>query len=207
MEIISDNQKETTAHKSETHHLNKLVVIPLLITTLALSMACSLFHSEKDESSYQQEVIGMLATQDDPEPAATEASGFAQEPEYQSRESQSPAVKPETQGVNEYSVSVQNFSCTCQENSGSVTQELRVSDDQLEIVEADGSLQTYEKTGENTYKRSWMGYYILVENGQDTKVDREESVVITLTDDGYIMEHYSGTDGSPCCLHTFTHAE
>lgn len=207
MEKIPNNKYEATAHKSEAYYVNKHVVISLLITILIFSVACSLFNSEKDESSFQREVIGMLATKDGSEPAITEASGSAQEPVYQSEESQSSAVKPEPQGVKEYSVSAQNFSCTCQEVSGYVTQELRVMDNQLEIVEADGSVQTYEKTGENTYKRSWMGYYLLVEDGKETKVDREESVVITLTENGYIIGQYSGTESSPCCTHTFTHAE
>lgn len=207
MEKIPGNQYEPMAHETKAHPMNKHVVISFLIAILMFSVACSLFHSEKDESAYQQEVIGMLATKDGSEPATTEASGSAQEPGYQSEESQSSAVKPEPQGVKEYSVSAQNFSCTCQEVSGYVTQELRVMDNQLEIVEADGSVQAYEKTGENTYKRSWMGYYILVEDGKRTKVDREESVVITLTENGYIMEQYSGTEGSACCSHTFTQAE
>jgi hypothetical protein len=207
MGTIPNSKYESTTHNSEAHHMNRHVVISLLIAILAFSVACSLFHGEKDESSFQQEIVGMLATKDGSEPATTEVSGSAQEPEYQPGESQRSAVKPEMQGVKEYSVSAQNFSCICQEVSGYVTRELRVVDDQLEIVGADGSVQRYEKTGENTYKRSWMGYSILVEDGKRTKVDREESVVVTLTENGYIMEQYSGTEGSACCSHTFTQAE
>ncbi len=64
--------------------------------------------------------------------------------------------------------------------------------------------QVYEKTGGSSYKRSWMGYYILVVDGKDTQVDEERSVVMTLTDTGYTMEDFQGTSAFPCCIHTFT---
>jgi len=111
-----------------------------------------------------------------------------------------------TAGIKEFSVTAQDFTCICQVD-GNVNVELRVNGDQLEVVDSSGGMQVYDKIGENTYKRSWMGYYILKVDGKDTTVDEEKSVVITLTDDGYIMEHYSGTESSPCCIHTFTRTD
>jgi hypothetical protein len=86
---------------------------------------------------------------------------------------------------------------------GDVSQALSVKGDQLFLGTGEGE-QVYEKIGANTYKRSWMGYYILNVDGIDTKVDEERSDVIILTANGYIMEHYQGSNSSPCCVHTFT---
>lgn len=146
----------------------------------------------------------MLATGDVSEPVTTEAPVSAQEPVQQSGQPQDSEPVTVDSGQKGYSVSAENFSCKCQEVSGIVTRELRVTDDHLEIVEADGEVVPYEKIGENTYRRSWMGYYILIENGQETKVDREESVVVTLTEKGYTKSQFHGDEGSPCCIHTFT---
>jgi hypothetical protein len=53
-----------------------------------------------------------------------------------------------------------------------------------------------------------MGYYILVSTtgGQEveTRVDEERHDVIILTKDGFISEHYQGSESSACCFHTFT---
>ena len=46
----------------KAHHANKYAAIFLLIMILTFSIACSLFNSEKDESSFQQEIIGMETT-------------------------------------------------------------------------------------------------------------------------------------------------
>ena len=66
----------------------------------------------------------------------------------------------------------------------------------------------YDKIAENTYKRSYMGYYILEsgegENITQTQVDEERHDVIIITDNGFISEHYQGDEGSPCCYHTFS---
>lgn len=114
-----------------------------------------------------------------------------------------PESAPDSVGTNEYTVSAQDFSCICRVD-GNVNVELRVNGDQLEIIDPGGNVQVYDKIGENTYKRSWMGYYISVVDGQETRVDEEKSVVVILTDTGYIMEHYSGSEGSACCIHTFS---
>ncbi|MDP3450157.1 MAG: hypothetical protein Q8R87_06225 [Anaerolineaceae bacterium] len=46
-----------------------------------------------------------------------------------------------------------------------------------------------------------MGYYILVDTTVDpqveTRVDEEQHDIIILTKDGFISEHYQGTESSP----------
>jgi DNA-binding response OmpR family regulator len=37
-----------------------------------------------------------------------------------------------------------------------------------------------------------------------TKVDEEQRDILKITDDGFVLEHYKGTESSPCCYHTFT---
>lgn len=112
-------------------------------------------------------------------------------------------AKPDGNGEKDYSVSATNFGCTCQVDGNTITAELKIEGDQLEYA---GNM--YNRISENTYERSYMGYYILVSGEGDqkteTKVDEERSDVIIITPDGFISEHYQGTDGSPCCYHTFT---
>jgi hypothetical protein len=87
-----------------------------------------------------------------------------------------------------------------------VTQEFKVVGDQLQIGD-----MIFDKIDNNTYKRSWMGYYILVsgegDNKTETQVEESRSSIIILTDTGYIMENYQGESGSPCCINTFTKNE
>lgn len=53
-----------------------------------------------------------------------------------------------------------------------------------------------------------MGYYILMsgegDQAMETKVEEENITVIILTSNGYVMESYQGSSGSPCCYYTFT---
>jgi hypothetical protein len=123
---------------------------------------------------------------------------------------QSEVTQPKSGEINEYSVSATNFTCTCQVD-GNVTSQLTIKGDQLEHKDSGGGVLVYDKIGDNRYRRSWMGYYILEsgegDNKTETKVDEERSVVIILTNDGYVMEHYQGSDSSPCCLHTFTNTK
>ena len=113
-----------------------------------------------------------------------------------------PISVPETNTTTEFSVTAQNFDCIC-EATGTVTQEYKVEGDQLHI----GGI-VFDKIGNNTFKRSWMGYYILVsgegDNQTETQVEESRSSVITLTETGYVMENYQGESGSPCCINTFT---
>lgn len=113
-----------------------------------------------------------------------------------------PISVPESNTTTEFSVTAQNFDCIC-EATGTVTQEYKVEGDQLLI----GGM-VFDKIGNNTYRRSWMGYYILVsgegDNQTETQVEESRSSVITLTETGYVMENYQGEGGSPCCINTFT---
>jgi hypothetical protein len=104
---------------------------------------------------------------------------------------------------NEYAVSATNFSCTCSVDSATRSLSLDINGDELTYA---GNV--YNKIADNTYKYSWMGYYILQsgegENKTSTQVDEEQHNVIILTEDGFVSEHYQGDEGSPCCYHTFT---
>ncbi|MBE0688093.1 MAG: hypothetical protein IH585_19020 [Anaerolineaceae bacterium] len=103
----------------------------------------------------------------------------------------------------DYSVSATNFGCTCSVDSNTMSISLDINGDQLTYA---GNV--YNKIADNTYKRSYMGYYILQsgegENITQTQVDEERHDLIIITNDGFISEHYQGDEGSPCCYHTFT---
>lgn len=103
----------------------------------------------------------------------------------------------------DYSVTGTNFGCICSVDEGSITTSLDIKGDQLTYAN-----NVYDKIAENTYKRSYMGYYILVSGEGDqkteTKVDEERSDIIIITADGFISEHYQGSEASPCCYHTYT---
>jgi hypothetical protein len=107
----------------------------------------------------------------------------------------------------EYTVSATNNGCTCQVN-GNMSLALDIQGDSLFYNLPDGTSQEFMKINDNMFKRSYMGYYILVDSssGQEveTRVDEERHDVIILTQSGFISEHYQGNEGSPCCYHTFT---
>ncbi|HSM25366.1 MAG TPA: hypothetical protein VK856_10925 [Anaerolineaceae bacterium] len=106
-------------------------------------------------------------------------------------------------GNNEYAITAQDFNCICSVDGNNQVIQLKIDGDQLEYA---GFL--YDKIAENTYKRSFMGYYILEsgegENKTSTQVDEERHTVIKITDEGFILENYQGDEGSPCCYYTFT---
>ena len=108
----------------------------------------------------------------------------------------------------EYAVSGTNNGCTCSVG-GNMMIDLDIQDDKLFFNLPDGTSNEYTKVGPDTYKRSYMGYYINVDtsSGEETRVDEERHDVIILTEDGFISEHYQGTEGSPCCFHTYTNVE
>ncbi|MBW6471714.1 MAG: hypothetical protein K0B14_01200 [Anaerolineaceae bacterium] len=103
---------------------------------------------------------------------------------------------------NEYAVSATNFGCTCSIDTSTMSISLDIDGDQLTYAG-----KVYNKIADNTYKRTYMGYYINVsgegENKTTTQVDEERHDIIILTEDGFISEHYQGDEGSPCCYHTF----
>ena len=107
-----------------------------------------------------------------------------------------PQVSAETRT---YSVEATNYDCICAVD-GDVEITFNLKGDTLEVFHSPGVPTEYTKIGENTYSRSFMGYYIL--DGEE--VDEQKQAVITFTDTGYTMEHFSGDLSSPCCIHTFT---
>ena len=195
----------------EMRRMNRRVVIPLIVGVIFVTMACiggsespwwgSNYSKEDEDASQSVDVI-----EEDSASSAPEQPVSRPQPANQSGASQSSQAEINNGGTNEYSVSAQDFNCICQVD-GNVNVELRVNGDQLEVVDANGGAQVYEKIGENTFKKSWMGYYILMVDGVETKVDEERSTVITLNDNGYTMEHYQGSESSPCCIHDFTQTD
>ena len=209
--ISQDVQNQTRTY--EMYRQNRRAIILTGVAVIMVTMACSLPYLnyegkftkatlEKEEEEYWAQILAA----ETPEIAVSsteEAPVSIPEPAYQPGKSQDSEPVTYNAGINEYSVSAQDFSCICQVD-GNANVELRVNGDQLEIIDPDGNGKVYDKIGDNTYKRSWMGYYIDTTDGKETKIDEEKSVIIILTGNGYIMEHYSGSEGSPCCIHTFT---
>ncbi len=189
----------------------KNMVIPIL-AIIMITMACTI--------SYEGVAIGsdpdiehiedMTATAERAQPSLPIEVVSTPQPTSQPAASQPSEPETEKAGPKEYSVTATNFDCTCQVG-GNVTVEFNFKGDQLEVVNNSGALDVYDKIGENTYKRSWMGYYILTsgegDEATETKVDEERSAVIIFNDTGYVMEHYQGTSSSPCCFHTFTNTK
>lgn len=200
-------KNESDPHNGITHKIGKHVTILLLIVILLSTLACTIYSDGWNLGSDPDidRIEDQTATAEYSNLSVPEQSVSTQAPTSQPEES--PASNAETGNVetNDYSVTATDFDCTCQVD-GNVTQAIRVEGDQL-FLGLGGDEQVYDKISENKYKRSWMGYYISVVDGEETRVDEEKSVVITLTDTGYVMEHFSGTSGSPCCFHTFTKIE
>ena len=197
MAIYFDKNNKTGTPNGKKNRENRRLIIAILVVVLLLTMAC---------------IGGDIEVNLVPEKTATEEENWRPsirqqpvsmpEPTYQREESQGSEAVSGNVETNEYSVTAENFDCICQVD-GNVTQALSVKGDQL-FLGTGADEQVYERIGENTFKRSWMGYYISRVDGIDTKVDEERSVVIILTDNGYSMEHYQGSNSSPCCVHTFT---
>lgn len=207
IKINKDIQPQT--QNPNIHRVNTLVIISCIVAVIMATIACNSnpHFGISTTPDYNPEIVIILEdgepVTEDSEQTSPENSSSMPEQANQPGESQGLEAVTTNIGINEYSVSAQDFSCICQVD-GNVNVELRVNGDQLEIIDPDGSVRVYENIGANTYKRSWMGYYIDMTGGKETKVDEEKSVVIILTNNGYIMEHYSGSESSPCCIHTFT---
>lgn len=188
--------------------MNKKKILLSLFIILMITMACTIsyeginFGSDPDVEMIED----MTATAEYSGPSLPIVAASTPEPTSRPSEPQSPEAVTQNTGPAEYSVAATNFDCICQVN-GNVTIEFTFKDNQLEVPNGD-RVDVYEKIAENTYKRSWMGYYILTSGEGDqkteTKVDEERSAVIIFNDNGYVMEHYQGTSASPCCYHTFT---
>jgi len=104
-------------------------------------------------------------------------------------------------GEHTYSTQAYSFDCTCQE-AGTVSRSFNFSDDSVEYAD-----NSYQKTAEQTYTRSWTGQTILVENGKETTLDIPKHAVLIFSAGGFVLESYSDADpasGSPCCYYEFT---
>lgn len=195
--------------------MKKLPVV-LLITVLLFTIACAFGYEgvnwgidedvEKAYSltetasapGYEPITSGGIPVNRVDEPEATA------EPAAPSGAASSALTAPSGDQV-EYAVSATNNGCICTV-SGNMTLALDIQDDRLFYNLPDGTSHEYLKVSDNRYQRTYMGYYILVDSasGEETRVDEERHDVITLTESGFISEHYQGTEGSPCCSHTFT---
>jgi hypothetical protein len=194
--------------------MQKKFVLPLILTVLIVLLSCSISYEgvnfSGDEEANKISTLQAQATEVadsqsySAPPPVTEPTP---EPQPTTQLAAPNASEPETSTDNptEYSVTSQNFDCICQE-TGTVTQEFKIEGDKLVLGD-----QTFDKIGDNTFRRSWMGYYILVsgegDNKTETQVEEARSSVVILTQDGYIMENYQGDSGSPCCINTFTKNE
>lgn len=206
---IDNNLQPQTQHYQGVGVKRYLKFLGIIAVSLLL-MGCwiaELWNDMSDSSFWESNDAQITGTGEPTsevlEPTTQMQAAPLQEQANQPEESESSEAVTNNIGINTYSVSAQDFNCICQVD-GNVSVELRVNGDQLEIVDTNGSAQVYDKIGENTYKRSWMGYYIDTTGGKETKVDEERSVVIVLNNNGYMMEHYQGSESSPCCVHTFT---
>ena len=192
-------------------------VISILLFTFMLLLACSIgpygqewnFGGDEPDGPIDPGIEDLLSSY----PTKTgggSGSDATPEPEYQPADYQgSGDLNPETAnaGTHEYSVEATNFDCTCQA-SGNITPIIKFSGDKVEFLNADGSGLVYDKIGENTFKRTYMGYYIL-QNGSgaqatQTKVDEERRDVLIFNGSGYRFEFYQGTSETPCCYYTNT---
>jgi hypothetical protein len=195
----------------------KFLVISTLLLTLMLMLACSVsldgiaigdeqetvdpYHGLQTSEAFSTEMLAL---------GGSAPADATPEPEYQPADVQgSGDLNPETAnaGTHEYSVEATNFNCTCQA-SGNITPIIKFTGAQVEFPNADGSGLVYDKIGDNTYKRTWMGYYIL-QNGSgaqatETKVDEERATVLIFSSSGYRMESYQGSSETPCCYYTNT---
>lgn len=192
--------------------MRKKYIVSFIFVVLAITMACTIsyegvnFGSDPDVEFIEDQT----ATAASASTPVAQQSALTPEPEYQPIIPQSSTMDNKMAGTHEYSVVATNFDCICQV-SGNATSNFGFTDSKLEIKNPDGNGDVYEKIGENTYKRTFMGSYILVEGSgaqaTETVVEEEKHVVIILTDTGYVMEHYSGSSSDPCCYHTFTMIE
>lgn len=186
----------------------------MLLMLICLMLACS-YGLEGISIGDEQEPVNPIAemfyqeTLDamNAEEAALAPSEATQPADYQPVAPSGSGPQQSSAGAHEYAVSAEDFTCVCQV-AGNVTTNFNFKENQLEILNASGGAEVYDKIAENTYKRSFMGSYILQSGSgaevTSTVVEEEKHVIIILTDDGYVMEHYSGEENSPCCFHTFT---
>jgi hypothetical protein len=202
--MISDSQGENM----------KKHVLPILIMMILLTIACGLGPS--GGIAFNEEKTKMAEEQLDENLTSGNAPESIEEPEATSETADlsGPSSQAELSGATgdfvEYSVTGTNNGCICSVDGNNVMQSLDVQDDKL-IYNPGGTAYEFQKINDDTFKRTYMGYYILVDTTVDpqveTRVDEEQHDIIILTKDGFIVEHYQGYESSPCCFHTYTRVE
>lgn len=192
--------------------MKKYLIILISFFMILLTLSCTIYSDGWDitgdpdpEEVAREQLLRQMETQISEQPE--------QEPEDSTAEDRpngisvnqvtAPGDHPKQAGENEYAVSATDFNCICSIDSPTRSVNLEINGDELTYAG-----KVYSKIADNTYKYSFMSYYILEsgegENKTSTKVDEEHHSVIILTDDGFVMEHYKGEESSPCCFHTFT---
>ena len=189
--------------------MSKHLRVILVGLVILLTMACSFgyegvnFGDDPEVSLLEDQTATAAQAQKSTAPV----SSNTQEPQVSSGSAQSSDPIALNTGEHTYAVAATNFDCTCQVD-GDMRVGLNVSGDQLEYSVSGGVPDIYQKIGENTFKRTFMGYYILSSGSgsqaTETVVEEERHTIIILNNQGYILEHYQGAEASPCCFHTFT---
>jgi len=188
--------------KNKTH---AVILLAIFLTPIACTISYEgvNFGSDPEVDFIEDQTATAGAAQS----AAAPQAASTPEPAFQPAAPQGSSAEGSQAGTHEYSVAATDFECICQVD-GNVTVEFNFKGDQLEIVNPGGATDVYQKIANNTYKRTFMGYYILSSGSGDdvteTKVEEERHTVIILNNNGYVMEHYQGEASSPCCFHTFT---
>ena len=191
-----------------------IITLTIILIVSLTSLACIGLGSRPGETpSPAEQSLTILENLSEQSEESTDSMNNTQpaDPPSPEHESAKPAsgdikssdTKSSNNEENKYAVSATNFGCTCSIDTSTISIVLDINGDQLTYA---GNV--YDKISENTYKRSYMGYYILQsgegENITQTQVDEERHDVIIVTKDGFISEHYQGDEGSPCCYHTFS---
>ena len=193
--------------------MKKHLIFLISIFMILLTLSCTIYSDGWDMTGDPdpEEVAREQLLREMEEGADSEQPG--QEPENSTAEERPQGVTgnqvtaPDSESFfseeKEYSVTGTNFGCTCSVDGNTLTLSLDIDGDQLTYAD-----KVYDKIAENTYKRTYMGYYLNVsgegENKITTQIDEERHDIIILTEDGFISEHYQGDESSPCCYHTFT---
>ena len=156
---------------------------------------------EKERARFATDVANMQETWQTESGSSSVDVGPVAETAVPTAESDTEAALPQNSTeTRTYSVTATNNGCICSVDGNDVERTFVFNDSGLEVFYSPGVPTEYIKTGENTYTRSYMGYYIL--DGKE--VPEEKMDVITFTDTGYTDAHFSGDLSSPCCVHTFT---
>lgn len=206
----NNDYRQAQKQNSKFIRVKRYIKFLSIISVSILLMGCwiaELWVDMSDSNFWQNDEVQIVGDQEqikeNSEQKSPNDSASLSEAPNQPGEPQSSKEITNNVGMNEYSVSAQDFNCICQVN-GNVNIELRVNENKLEIIHPNGEVEMFEKIGENTYKKTWMGYYIDTTGGKETKVDEERSAIIILNNNGYILEHYQGSESSPCCIYTYT---